>query len=177
MTINIKCAKNKCLHSVPPFISDWSRNITNIVFNCSVNVHKEPINAMLKKYPNMTALTFHNLGHGVYTDLCKLESASLIQLKLKNSAYFMKPTDDFGVNLPNLKFLSLAGRNCSLFEEMLNKFSPSLLAFSNEVEWFSLMHLEFPQLQYLYTFNGFPQTCCNLEFLHLGLITLKYILI
>ena len=174
LTIYIKCSGSKCTHSVPPFLSEWSKSITNIVFNCSFNVHKEPINAMLKKYPNMTALSFHDLGHGVYTHLCKLESATLVQLKLKNSAYFMKPTEEFKVNLPNLKYLSLAGKDCSLFQNIIRKFSPSLLAFSYDVDWSSLNHLEFPRLQYLYTFGGLPKICGNLEFLHLGMLTQKY---
>ena len=174
LTIFIKCSKDKCMHSVPPFLSSWKENVTNIIFNCSFNVHRENINAMIKKYPNITALSFHNLGHGVYKHLCKLESKTLLQLKLKNLSYIMNPSEDFSVDLPNLKYLSLAGKQCSLFQNFLHKFSPSLLALSNDIEWCSLVNFHFPQLQYLYTANGLPETCPNLEFLHLGKKTLEY---
>ena len=180
ITLKVQCSTKKkkgfgspvCRHSFPPIFSEWRDFVNKVEFHCAYDI-KEPLDFFLAQFPKIEILSLTKVFTTFPQQLSNLNSETIVQLELKsdffgNGAYFdINAATDFG--LPNLKYLSLIGKNCLLYDEILDLYGSQLVGLNYLVsDSENSREREFPDLKYLcYSCRtaDMPWFCPNLEFI------------
>ncbi len=181
ISLKVQCSTKKkkgfsspiCVHAFPPIFSEWKDFVHKVEFHCAYDI-LEPIDFLLAQFPKLEILSLTKVFSSSPQQLSNLNSQTLVQLELKsdffgNGAYYdINAATDFG--LPNLKYLSLIGKNCFLYDEILERYGGQLVGLNYLIsDSANTEEREFLNLKYLcYSCRtDLPWFCPNLEFISL----------